>query len=250
MLKTLEEIYKTSSIELNDAGERTPLHSHTPMAQGLFLQEVFEKVKPVKSLEVGFAYGISTLFILEMHRKYNSAKAAHIVIEPDSYWGPAAVHNIEKEGLADLLDIRRDYSDKVLTKLFHDNYRIQYAYIDTTKQFDVVMQDFYFINKILDTGGVVILDDCEWPGIQRVARFINTLPHYKIFAAHNPLNSSTKKRLAQSVSTALLKLVPFKKHFYPTADFSTGEQLQLNYSCIAFQKIAEDSRKWDWDKPF
>lgn len=38
--------------------------------------------------------------------------------------------------------------------------------------------------------------------------------------------------------------------FYPTSSFKTEEELGLDYSCIAFKKIAEDSRNWDWDKPF
>jgi len=252
MLKSLEDIYISSSIEVNDKGERIPLHSNTNKEQGLFLQKIFNEIKPTKSLEVGFAYGISALFILEMHRKNNADEGAHIVIEPDNYWGTAATHNIEKEGLTRYLQIKHDYSDKVLSKLFLENYRIQYAYIDTTKQFDVVMQDFYFINKILDVGGVVILDDCggAWPGVQRVARFINTLPHYRVLEGHNELKYSMSKKVAKSVLSLIINLIPFKKRLYETIDLKTDKELGLNYSCIAFLKTGEDKRNWDWDKRF
>jgi len=192
------------------------------------------------------------MFILEKHRQLGSSKGAHIVIEPDNYWGTAAMHNIEKEGLASYLQVCKDYSDKILTQFFNENYRIQYAYVDTTKQFDVVLQDFYFINKILDLGGVIIMDDCggNWPGIQRVVRFINTLPHYKIIAKHNKSEISTKKRLARFFLSLIINLLPFKHRFYTTIDFKTDEELGLNYNCIAFQKIDEDGRNWDWDKSF
>jgi len=46
MLKSLEEIFETKSIEINDSGERIPLHSHTSKEQGLFLQDIFDKIKP------------------------------------------------------------------------------------------------------------------------------------------------------------------------------------------------------------
>lgn len=251
MLKLLDVIFETKTIEINKSGERIPLHSNTSKEQGIFLQAIFDIVKPSRSIEIGFAYGISAMFILEKHREIESVNGAHLVIEPDSYWGNAAVHNIKKEGLLNYLQIRKGYSDKILTQLFHENYRIQYAYIDTTKQFDVVLQDFYFINKILDVGGVIILDDCGggWPGVQRVARFINTLPHYKILRVHGRIKSSLKKRIARNTLTFLINVLPFKKMFYPGINFKTDEQLGLNYACIAFQKKEEDKRNWDWDSP-
>lgn len=252
MLKSLETIFESVSIEINEQGDRIPLHSNTSKDQGLFLQRIFDKVKPARSLEVGFAYGISSLFILEKHRENGSTDGAHIVIEPDSYWGNAAVYNIEKEGLSNYLQIHKDYSDKILTKLFQENYRIQYAYVDTTKQFDVIMQDFYFINKILDVGGVIILDDCggSWPGVQRVARFINTLPHYKVLEGHNELKYSFSKKVAKYALSFIINRLPFKKKLYETIDFKTDKELGLNYCCIAFIKTENDKRNWDWDKVF
>jgi len=251
MLESIKKIFESGTIQNSD-GTFIPLHSNTSMEQGIFLQKMFDIVKPKKSLEVGFAYGISSLFILEKHRENGSNDGAHMVIEPDDYWGTAAVHNIEKEGLLKYLQIHRDYSDKILPKLYFENYRIQFAYIDTTKQFDVVMQDFYFINKVLDVGGVIILDDCggAWPGIQRVARFINTLPHYKILAKHSKISSKVLKTLTAKFQSAALSILPFKKKIYPTLNFKTDIEMGLNFNCIAFQKIEEDSRNWDWDKPF
>jgi len=252
MLKSLEEIFRISTIEINDTGERIPLHSNTDKEQGVFLQKIFDLVKPAKSLEVGFAYGISALFILEKHRQSGSSVGAHIVIEPDGYWGTAALYNIEKEGLTPFLQLRKDYSDKILTQLFHENYRIQYAYVDTTKQFDVVLQDFYFIDKILDVGGVIILDDCGGgcPGVQRVARFINTLPHYTILGTHNRVRNTIKKTIVQKLLSFTINILPFKEKFYPTLNFKTDKELGLDYNCIAFKKSAADNRSWDWDKSF
>ena len=252
MLKCLKEIFEIHTIEVNDSGERVQLHSNTSMEQGLFLQKIFDLIRPEKSIEIGFAYGISTMFILEKHRDINSKDQAHLVIEYDNSWGNAAIHNIRKEGLSKYLDIRQDYSDKVLTQLFHQNHRIQYAYIDTSKQFDVVMQDFYFINKLLDVGGVIIFDDCGggFPGIQRVARFINALPYYKVFEGHNKLKDTTMKKIAETIVSFLVWTVPFKKRLYPTIDFRTDKQLNLDFYCIAFQKTGTDEREWNWDQPF
>ena len=193
------------------------------------------------------------MIILDKHREYNSAEKAHLVIEPDTTsYGTAAMYNIEKEGLSKYMDIRNDYSDKILATLFLENQRIQYAYVDTTKQFDVVLQDFYMINKILDVGGVIIFDDCGggWPGIQRVARFINTLPHYKVLAGHGKSNPSFRNKCFQALGFFLVKLIPYKKILYPTISFKSDRELVLDFNCIAFQKVTEDNRNWNWDKTF
>ena len=247
MLKTLEEIFQTSEIE-TPANERIKIHSHTSKAQGLFLQEIFDIIKPSKSIEVGLAYGISTLFILEKHHENKSTPKSHIVIEPFP-WGGVAEHNIEKENLSELAEIKYKKSHDVLPQLYYDSCRIQFAYIDTTKLFDVVLQDFYFIDKMLDVNGVVILDDCggSWPGVQRVARFINSLPHYKVLKAHNKIVMSRKRRLALRSFSKIIKLLPFKEQLYPTVNFKTDSELNLNYHCIAFKKISEDQRNWDFD---
>ena len=162
------------------------------------------------------------------------------------------MNNIKKEGLLEYIEVKRDFSDKVLTRLYHENFRLQFAYIDTTKQFDVVMQDFYFISKMLDTNGIIILDDCGggWPGIQRVARFINTLPNFKVIGSHKKIGITIKKKIALFLVNGFVNLIPFKKRFYPTTNFKTDVELGLDYSCIAFQKVTEDVRNWDWDSTF
>lgn len=249
MLNTVKQIFDAGEITINDEGEKTTLHSHTSLEQCNFLQQMFSASKAKNSLEVGFAYGISTMFILEMHRKAGSEFAAHIAIEPDDYWGAAAMYNIKKEGLEDYLELKRDYSDKILPKLFYDHHRIQFAYVDSTKQFDVLLQDFYFIDKMLDVNGIIVFDDCLFPGVGRVAKFIKSLPHYQVYAGHDKAKLSFKRKSAKKIADTCIKLVPFKKLFYPDKNFMTIEKRSLDYNCIAFKKIGNDERSWDWDAP-
>lgn len=251
MLASLEKIFKTNSVEINQQGDTVPLHSNTSLNQGLFLQEMFDLVRPLQSLEIGFAYGISSLFILEKHRELQSKVGSHIVIEPDDYWGGAAEHNIEKENLSQYIQIKRDFSDKILASLFLEDLRIQFAYVDTTKQFDVIMHDFFMLDKILDIGGIIVFDDCggSWPGVQRAIRFINTLPHYEKIGRHGKMKITIKKTIAIKIISFLIKLIPFKNKIYAGMDISTNMQLGLDYSCIAFKKKFEDNRAWNWDRP-
>ncbi len=202
---------------------------------------------------MAWLFGISALAILEKHREFNNSKGAHLVIEPnDTQWGGVAEFNIENAGLTEFMDIRYLKSDDILPKLYYEKHRIQFAYIDTVKLFDTVLQDFYFIDKILDVNGAVIFDDCggSWPGVQRVARFVNNLPHYKVLAGHNKVSNTKKKNLKFRILKSMLEKLPQKNLYYPTINFQTDEELGLNYRCIAFQKISEDKRNWDWDASF
>ena len=97
------------------------LHSHTSKSQGVFLQSIMDSIKPTKSLEVGLAYGISAMFILEKHREYGNLPKAHLVIEPYP-WGGIAEYNIEKEGLSELVRYEYKKSDEILPLLYYENY--------------------------------------------------------------------------------------------------------------------------------
>ena len=47
------------------------MHSHVSIDVGGFIQEVVARIEPTTSLEVGMAYGVSTLFILDALAKLN-----------------------------------------------------------------------------------------------------------------------------------------------------------------------------------
>jgi predicted O-methyltransferase YrrM len=252
MLKELEKIFSTGIIEVNTDGETIRVHSNTTLEQGIFLQKIFNLVQPKNTLEVGLAYGISALFILEMHKMNNQKNGFHIAIEPDEYWGKAAIHNIEKAGLINYFKVERFFSDQILPKLYLEGYRIQYAYVDTTKRFDVVFQDCYFLDKMLDIGGVIILDDCggSWPGVQRVARYMLNLPHYKLIDKTGKYKYS-KMAFAKSIlKNMYLRLIPFKSLFFKKFHLISDNDLGIDYQCLVFQKVAEDERDWMWDMPF
>jgi hypothetical protein len=252
MLNEIEKIFSSGFIEINSNGETVKLHSNTNIEQGLFLQKIFKFVKPINTLEVGLAYGISALFILEMHKMYNQKNGIHTAIEPDEYWGRAAIHNIEKAGLSNYFKVERCFSDQILPILYHNGYRIQYAYVDTTKRFDIVFQDCYFLDKILDIGGVIILDDCggSWPGIQRVARYMLNLPHYKLLDKIGKYKYSKIDHIKNIFKNIYLNALSFKSLFFKQYNFISDQNLGIDFQCLVFQKVSEDNRDWKWDKPF
>lgn len=244
MLEICKEIFSTNSIEADDSGRRLHLHSHTSLDQCLFIQKMFDEVKPQRTLEVGLAYGISSLFILEKHKQYGSQNQAHLIIEPYP-WGNTAIHNFQKAGVLQFAKIINQLSDEVLPALYLNKHSIQMAYLDTTKLFDVVLQDFYFIDKILDINGIIIIDDCDTTGINLVARFILGLENYEIAGAVHEQKQGRKFKLAEFTLNLIFRLLPFKKKVFPNFSFKSSAELGINYRCIAFKKKQNDKRNWD-----
>jgi len=56
--------------------------------------------------------------------------------------------------------------------------------------------------------------------------------------------------MARIIEEKLINFIPFKAKLFPSLSFETDEKLGLNYHFIAFKKISEDNRNWDWNKVF
>jgi predicted O-methyltransferase YrrM len=249
MNKLLEEILSSNQVK-DDQEQAHVLHSHTKRGQCEFLQKMVKEAKPEQSLEIGLAYGISTLAILD-ELKNSGNPYRHIVIDPfQDSWQNIGLLNIERAGFSDHVTFERKFSDQVIPKLYYENYRIQFAYIDSTKVLDILMTDVYFITKILNVNGLLVLDDCGFPGIRILVRFLSQHPSYRIFGTYDKDNPSKKVQALKSLYQSGLKLIPFKNKTLPLNNFSSDEELGVNYGCIAFRKVKEDDRQWDWHANF
>ena len=246
----LKEIFEKK--EIKDRENNTyPLHSHTNAEQCAFIQELILEAKPSKTLEIGLAYGISTIAILDALSELKTP-FHHIVIDPfqRDAWKDIGLLNIEKGGFLDNVTFYSRFSDQVLPALYSENARIQFAYIDSTKVFDILMTDVYFITKIMDINGMLVLDDCGFPGIRTLVRFLSQHPSYVIHKSFSKDPISAKVNLLRTVYTSFLKMLPFKSRALPNYNFTRDEELGLNYNCIAFKKIKEDDRDWQWHRNF
>lgn len=75
--------------------------------------------------------------------------------------------------------------------------RIDFAYIDGMHTFDYVLLDFFYVDKMLQPGGVVAFNDCGYRAVDRVLRFLKSHRRYeelavglpRDFRSGNPLGS-------------------------------------------------------------
>jgi hypothetical protein len=79
MNPVLAEILDTGQVATPD-GSTVPLNYNISAEEGATLQRLIRAVKPRVTLEIGFAYGVSTLFICEALAEVGGER--HIVIDP------------------------------------------------------------------------------------------------------------------------------------------------------------------------
>jgi len=244
MNETLENVFKTRQF-VNQKNETVKIHSETSRDQCLFLQKIIADNRFCKSLEIGFAYGISTLAIIE---KIAENGGAHLAI--DKYqqvsWGGGGLDLINQAGYADQLKFFPEFSYVVLPKLLESKERFDFAYVDSTKLFDWLMVDFFYIDKLLDINGIVVFDDVVIPGIRKLMRFISQFPNYRIYDCHPKQFRTTNNRKIVN----FMRKFPFSDLFLKEDIILSDAELGINTQCLALQKISQDKRNWDWHVRF
>jgi predicted O-methyltransferase YrrM len=235
MNSILSEILRSNQV-IDAEGKPRPLTVNMNQAEGELIVRVFEAVKPDLSLEVGFAYGVSTLFACSALAR-NAKPARHIVIDPcqSSLYDRIGLLNIERAGYERFVELIEEPSEIALPRLLHARTRVQAAIIDGWHTFDHGLVDFFYVNKMLDPGGVVIFDDVNMPAIARLISHVLTYPAYRLFDA-------------TPIARAPNPFVALRRRLNGGGPSTTHSR--DNPSCIALRKTTDDIRDWDWHRDF
>jgi predicted O-methyltransferase YrrM len=244
MHQLLQQIFKSKKIS-NTKGEIIEVHSETSEQQCGFLQEFIRRNRFRRSLEIGFAFGVSTLAIVEEIVK-NGGR--HCVIDKFQYsnWGGNGLDLVRQAGYGDKLDFHEEFCYKALPGLMTEGRHFDFVYIDSTKQFDWLLVDFFLIDKILDVNGIIVFDDNGFRSIRKLSRFIAQFPGYEVAAAfpENVKPGFFGRATGRLTSSTILR------HIFKAGLTYRDHQLGINSRCIAFRKVDEDKRDWRWHVDF
>jgi predicted O-methyltransferase YrrM len=251
MNSVLSEILKTGDTKTAGGSDTVKAHSSVSLSEGQFLQEIVSQLDPTVSLEVGLAYGISALFICDALNIRDGTQ--HIAIDPNQHrrvcgdcWEGIGLANLRRAGYGNIVRLIEAPSYSALAELERSGQRVDFAFIDGWHTFDFALVDLFFIDRMLNVGGVVAFDDADWPAIRKVCRFVRTNLTYSVLRAYRPyLELSLKRRLLER----LLRLRPFRG-LLPPELMAPDWRIGLAGSCIAFRKDADDIRRWDHFEDF
>lgn len=248
MNPVLEEIVSTGLVRL-PGGERVPVSSHIDPSCGSLLQRMVAEAGPTLAVEVGLAFGISTLYLLEALRSCGGRLIGMDPAQFDASWRGGGLANIERAGFGDLYEFHESPSQLTLPALEARGEKVDLGFIDGWHTFDHALVDFFYIDRMLRPGGIVMFDDVGYPSIRRICEFVLANRDYEIAGA---------VRYAQERSAAsVLKhvMVEFLRPLYrtdKTPDAATRTKLEPlgDVRFLALRKLGDDLRRWDHFIPF
>ena len=169
----LRSMYSTES-QLGAGGALYYLDDITKISreQGEFLYEFHKTNKPVLSVEVGLAYGFSTVWLLSAMK--DGDYGHHIAIDPfeDMHWNGIGRTRASLLGMEDRFTFMAEPSLIALPRLIEEKRQAQFIFIDGDHKFDGVFLDFVLSAHLCAEGGHIVLDDMWMPSIRKVVRFI------------------------------------------------------------------------------
>jgi predicted O-methyltransferase YrrM len=171
MNAVLDRLLSTGEVRRAD-GTRAKLHSAISTDEGRALQRLIRTYRPTTTLEVGLAYGVSALFICEALAEVGGRQ--HITIDPlQRQWDNLGLEHLKEAGFDALVEHHEAPSFRVLPALEAAGRRIDFALIDGWHTFDYALVDFFYIDRLLTTGGVVAIDDAwSYRAVRKVVRYI------------------------------------------------------------------------------
>lgn len=190
LLERLDEPFRSSLLSMYEGnqqrgfdGQMYSLDALTKISpeQGLWIYDLCLSAKPQATLEIGMAYGFSTVYFLAAMAKNGQGK--HTAIDPfqKSGWHGIGltVANELAATLSDSCALRfiEDRSDRVATDLVRDKQLFDIVFVDGNHRYDDVLVDFYLYAQIVSNGGYIILDDMWMSSVKTVVEFIRTNRH-------------------------------------------------------------------------
>jgi predicted O-methyltransferase YrrM len=145
-------------------------------AQGIAIHDLCVALKPKATLEIGLAYGYSTLYFLAALAKNGAGH--HTAIDPcqHSHFSgiglahARAVAPVTGSGVA--FRLIEDRSDRAAADLLRAGAAFDVIFIDGNHRFDDVVVDFYLSAQLCAAGGHVILDDMWMSSVKTVAAYV------------------------------------------------------------------------------
>jgi predicted O-methyltransferase YrrM len=140
--------------------------------QGMWIYETCRRLKPKGSLEIGLAYGFSTIYILAAIDQTGAGH--HTALDPfqRSYWHGVGALQAKHFDMERSFEMLEEFSVTALASFATQKREFEFIYIDGNHRFDDALVDFTLAADVCPMGGHIVFDDTWMPSIQTVASWI------------------------------------------------------------------------------
>lgn len=133
------------------------------------LRRLMVECGAVRTIETGFALGLSTLTIVDAALECaTDVWPLHTTIDPyqAKEWGNAGLVTAARAGVGDLVRCVEADSVLKLPELCAAGERFDAAFVDGGHLFEHVLMDTYFLLRLVKPGGVIVVDDWWMPAVR------------------------------------------------------------------------------------
>lgn len=243
MNHVIEEIYRDRKVIGPDGQVINPFPTSIGRTEGEMLYQVVRHEHARATLEVGMAWGVSSLFMCQALHDAGGGK--HVAIDPyqGKGFGYAGLKHLERAGLKHLLEFREEPSHLALPELVRAGWQFDVVFIDGAHRFDQVLVDFYYADCLISPGKCLIFDDLWMPAIRKVLHFILRNRHYEIVQEYLGPKPAFLARHWQNLRYQTRKLLSGRRNL--GAPPETRFHLWRNVNWTVLRKLRDDDRVWD-----
>jgi predicted O-methyltransferase YrrM len=216
---------------------------YIPREEGDYLYSLVRQLRPSRTVEVGMANGLSSVFIAQALR--DNGVGRHTAIDPfqNSDWHGAGMALVAKAGLADVVDLVELPSHQALPDLERSGVRAEFVFIDGSHLFDYVLTDFLCTDRLLADGGLIAFDDSDWPAVTQVIRYAISNRHYEVAFPEVVIEPSRyspglANRLLRRVARAVPKFGTRLRPDFLNPSYEQG----IRGRCVVLRKLKADDR--------
>jgi predicted O-methyltransferase YrrM len=214
----LQTILSSAKVEHADGVQRELMGAIRPEFAAALYQVVLD-TRPQAAVEVGMASGISSLAILSAMNQLNGGGTL-TSLDPfqADHFGNTGMSNIARAGFKGQHTLVSKLDFIALPELLAAGRRFQFGYIDGSHTFDYTLLDFFYLDKMLDVGGVVGFNDCGFRAVDRVLRYV--VSHRKYVEIDVGLQPDYRGRnIAISIARRLMRFSHSDRYFRKVEQF-------------------------------
>lgn len=174
-IKMLNKYLFSSFKKIYDGEIIVRVHSNVNIREGEFISSMIKKHKLRNCLEIGMAFGISATYILE------NENTKLISIDPfqTTQWKSYGLKLLKQNNMDNRHELIQEKSYVALPDLLKRNIEFDFIFIDGWHTFDYTLLDFFYADKMLKIGGLIIIDDALHKGVSKTLKYLNT--NYKYY---------------------------------------------------------------------
>jgi predicted O-methyltransferase YrrM len=244
MQELIDRIYAEEKVYSPD-GKEVRLHSCITPDEGELLSDLIRKDETVKkTLEVGFAQGMSALYICQAID--GRPGATHTALDPFQRegWQSVGLANIERSGFKGfrLIEERSEFALPSLCKEAEGTFDL--ILVDGWHTFDHTLVDCFFATRLLRVGGYLVIDDISMRPVHRCLEYLLTYPCYELIASSGFPKGQSVGRLVAKTLRGVFPRSLARKVLSPRL----YERIYVDSvtNMAALKKVRPDDRTWDW----